>query len=176
MLLDKDPIFEEVVLTTKLRAILEVMCGQGALLSQFTLSVRGKGARALPLHADQNWTPSPFPEANQVVTFCWACDEFTKAGGSTMVVPKTHVHRRHPDPMEVKQADGAIALQCPAGTVTFWDGSVWHGNWPRSIDGQRVVLHLTFTRAYLRQLENYQYLDEGWFNTRPAELREMLGR
>ena len=96
MLLDKDPIFEEVVLNPKLLAIVEVMCGKGALLSQYTLSVRGKGARALPLHADQNWTPAPFPEANQIVTFCWACDEFSKAGGSTMVVPKTHVKKRHP--------------------------------------------------------------------------------
>ena len=61
MLLDKDPIFEEVVLNPKLQTIVELMVGEGALLSQFTLSVRGKGARALPLHADQNWTPAPFP-------------------------------------------------------------------------------------------------------------------
>ena len=176
VLLDKDPIFEEVVLNPKLLAIVEVMCGQGALLSQYTLSVRGKGARALPLHADQNWTPAPFPEANQLVTFCWACDEFSKAGGSTMVVPKTHVKKRHPDPRETKQAQGAIALECPAGTVTFWDGSVWHGNWPRTIDGKRVVLHITFTRSYLRQLENYHHLDEAWLQTRPAEMRVMLGR
>ena len=176
VLLDKDPIFEEVVLNPKLLAIVEVMCGQGALLSQYTLSVRGKGARALPLHADQNWTPAPFPEANQLVTFCWACDEFSKAGGSTMVVPKTHVKKRHPDPRETKQAQGAIALECPAGTVTFWDGSVWHGNWPRTIDGKRVVLHITFTRSYLRQLENYHHLDEAWLQTRPPEMRVMLGR
>ncbi len=176
MLLDKDPIFEEVVLKPKIQAMVEVMVGKGALLSQFTLSVRGKGARALPLHVDQNWTPAPFPTHNQLVTFCWACDEFTKAGGSTMVVPKSHVNRRHPAPREVKQAQGAIALECPAGTATFWDGSVWHGNWPRTIDGKRVVLHITFTRAYLRQLENYRYLDDAWFQDRPPELRVMLGR
>ena len=94
MLLDKDPIFEEVVLNPKIQAIVEVMVGEDALLSQFTLSVRGKGARALPLHADQNWTPAPFPVHNQLVTFCWACDEFTKAGGSTMAAA-TSVTGRH---------------------------------------------------------------------------------
>jgi len=176
MLLDKDPIFEEVVLNPKLQTIVELMVGEGALLSQFTLSVRGKGARALPLHADQNWTPAPFPGHNQLVTFCWACDEFTKAGGATMVVPKTHLNRRHPAPREVKQAQGAIAIECPAGSVPFWDGSVWHGNWPRTIEGKRVVLHITFTRAYLRQLENYRYLDDAWFQDRPPEIRVMLGR
>jgi hypothetical protein len=176
MLLDKDPIFEQVVLNPKIRAIVEAMVGEDALLSQFTLSVRGKGARALPLHADQNWTPAPFPEHNQLVTFCWACDEFTKAAGATMAVPDTHTHRRHPSPQEVKQAQGAIALECPAGSVPFWDGSIWHGNWPRTIEGQRVVLHITFTRSYLRQLENYRHLDSDWFDNRPDELRVMLGR
>ncbi len=176
MLLDKDPIFEEVVLNPKLRTIVELMVGKDALLSQYTLSVRGKGARALPLHADQNWTPAPFPVQNQLVTFCWACDEFTKAGGATMVVPKSHANRRHPAPREVKLAQGAIAVECPAGSVPYWDGSVWHGNWPRTIDGKRVVLHITFTRAYLRQLENYRYLDDAWFQDRPPEIRVMLGR
>ena len=176
LLLDKDPIFEEVVLHPKLLAIAEAMCGKGALLSQYTCSVRGKGARALPLHADQNWTPAPFPNANQSVTFCWACDEFTKARGATMAVPKSHVHRRHPTASEIKHADDAIALECPAGTVPFWDGSVWHGNWPRMIDGQRVVLHITFGRPYLRQLENYRYLDDAWFEQRDPLLQAMVGR
>ena len=176
MLLDKDPIFEEVVLNPKLQTIVELMVGKDALLSQYTLSVRDKGARALPLHADQNWTPAPFPVHNQLVTFCWACDEFTKAGGATMVVPKSHINRRHPAPQEVKLAQGAVAVECPAGSVPFWDGSVWHGNWPRTIDGKRVVLHITFTRAYLRQLENYRYRDDAWFQDRPSEIRVMLGR
>ena len=41
---------------------------------------RPNGAAKLPLHADQNWLPAPFPVHNQLLTFCWACDEFTEAG------------------------------------------------------------------------------------------------
>ena len=176
MLLGKHPIFAEVVMNSKILALAEVMCGKGALLSQLTCSVRGKGARVLPLHADQNWTPAPFPIHNQMATFCWACDEFTKDGGATMVIPATQQHRRHPDPDEVAAHEGAISVDCAPGSVVFWDGSVWHGNWPRNIEGERVVLHITFARMSLRQIENYRSLDEAWLADKPFEMRVILGR
>ena len=176
LLLGKHPIFAEVVMNPKILAMAEVLCGKGPLLSQLTCSVRGKGARALPLHADQNWTPAPFPVHYQLATFCWACDEFTKAGGATMVIPGTDAHRRHPDPDEVAEHKGAIATACPAGSIVFWNGSVWHGNWPRTIEGERVVLHMTFGRMSLRQIENYRFLDAAWLKDKPYAMRIILGR
>ena len=77
LLLGRDPIFEEVVLNPKIMALVEVMCGQGALLSQLIASVRPNGAPELHLHADQNWTPAPFPVHNQLFTMFWAMDELT---------------------------------------------------------------------------------------------------
>lgn len=176
MLLQKDPVFEELVMNPKILAIAEVMCGKGAILSQLAASVRPKGAPALALHADQNWLPAPFPEHNQLVTFCWACDDFTKESGATKVIPKTHFHRRHPNAQEVEACDGAIAIECPAGSLPFWDGSVWHGNWERGIDGVRVVLHITFSRLALRPVECYDSLDEEWLKDKPDEMRVILGR
>ncbi len=44
MLLGRDPIFEEVVLNPNIQVLVEVMCGQGALLSQLITSIRKKGA------------------------------------------------------------------------------------------------------------------------------------
>ena len=66
ILLGRDPIFEEVVLNPKIQAMVEVMCGKGALLSQLIASIRPKGAPEIGLHADQNWTPAPFPVHNQL--------------------------------------------------------------------------------------------------------------
>ncbi len=176
MLLNKDPIFEEVVLNPKILTMVEILCGKGAMLSQLAASIKPKGGLALGLHADQNWTPAPFPVHNQLVTFCWACDEFTKEGGSTKVVPKSHEHRRHPTNEEVAEEPGAIATACPAGTLTFWNGSMWHGSWPRTIDGERVVLHITFSRLALRPVESYDFLGEDWLEGKPFEMRVMLGR
>ncbi len=176
VLLGRDPIFEEVVLNPKIQALVEVMCGQGALLSQLICSVRGKGAPALGLHADQNWMPAPFPVHNQLLTMCWTMEEFTQEGGSTKVIPKTHLRRRHPDKEEIELETGAIPTTCPPSSLACWDGSVWHGNYERQLDGERVVLHITFGRLALRTVENYDHLDETWLEGKPHELSVMLGR
>ena len=176
MLLHKDPIFEEVVLNPKILTIAEIMCGRGAMLSQLAASVKPKGGPSLPLHADQNWTPAPFQVHNQLVTFCWATDEYTKEGGSTKIVPGSFKHRRHPTEQETKDEPGAIGMECPAGTIAFWDGSTWHGSWGRSLDGERVVLHITFSRLAMRPVESYDFLGEDWLENKPYEMRVMLGR
>ncbi|MFQ5926331.1 MAG: phytanoyl-CoA dioxygenase family protein [Terriglobia bacterium] len=176
LLLGRDPIFEEVVLNPKIQALVEVMCGQGALLSQLIASRRPKGAPAIGLHADQNWTPAPFPVHNQLFTMCWTMEEFTLAGGCTKVIPKSHLHRRHPTKEETEQQPGATPTECPSCSIVCWEGSTWHGNYPRQIDGDRVVLHITFSRLALRTVENYDHLDEEWLEGKPYELRVMLGR
>ena len=176
LLLGRDPIFEDVVLRPKIQALAEITCGKGALLSQLIASVRPLGAPKLPLHADQNWLPAPFPVHNQLLTLCWACDEFTEAGGCTKVIPGTHRLRRHPNDEEVANEPGARPTECPAGSVVAWDGSVWHGNYPRAIPGERVVLHITFSRLALRPVEDYGHLDDEWLEGKPYPLRVMLGR
>lgn len=176
MLLGRDSIFEEVVLNTKILTLVEVMCGKGALLSQLIASIRPRGAPDIGLHADQNWMPAPFPEHNQLFTMCWAMDDFTEAGGCTKVIPKSHMLRRHPNPDEVREQVGAIPTECTANSLVCWDGSIWHSNYPRQEDGERVVLHITFGRLALRTVENYDHLDEAWLKDKPWKLRVMLGR
>ena len=176
LLLGRAPIFEDVVLNPKIQALVEVMCGQGAMLSQLIASIRPKGAPALPLHADQNWFPAPFPVHNQLFTMCWAMDEFTEAGGSTKVIPRSHFAKRHPSEDEIRQAAGAIPVECVANSIACWDGSIWHGNYPRSLDGERVVLHITFSRLALRTVENYDHLDAAWLEGKPEAMRILLGR
>ncbi len=176
LLLGRDPIFEDVVLNPKIVAMVEVMCGQGALLSQLIASVRPNGAPELNLHADQNWTPAPFPVHNQLFTMCWAMDEFTREGGCTKVVPGSHVNARHPSKEETAAQQGAIPLECGAASICCWNGSIWHGNYPRQTEGERVVLHITFSRLALRTVENYDHLNEAWLKDKPYELSVMLGR
>lgn len=176
LLLGRDPIFEEVVLNRKILTLVEVMCGQGALLSQLIASVRPNDAPELGLHADQNWTPAPFPVHNQIFTMCWAMEEFTEAGGCTKVVPGSHVNARHPAKEESEAQEGAIPLECGSSSICCWNGSIWHGNYPREIDGDRVVLHITFSRLALRTVENYDHLTEEWLQDKPYELSQLLGR
>ncbi|HZU74436.1 MAG TPA: phytanoyl-CoA dioxygenase family protein [Acidimicrobiales bacterium] len=176
MLLAKDPVFAEAVLNPKLLAMAEYSVGRGFLLSQVAGSVKPQGSPAMELHADQNWFPAPFPEHNYMLTFCWACDDYTKAGGSTLVIPGTHRYRRHPDEGEMAARDGAIAIECPAGSVALWDGSVWHGNWPRELPGQRVVCHITYCRLAARQVEDYSARADELIAAHGERMAQLLGR
>lgn len=155
MLLTRDPVFADAVMNDKLLAMMEYMCGRNPIISQLSGSVRYQGAKAMPLHADQDWLPAPLPEHNAFMTGCFYCDDMVLESGPTKVVPGTHKLRRQPTPDESAAEEGAIPLIAPKGSVGLWDGRLWHSNYARSQPGSRVVLHATYTRLAYRPLEDY---------------------
>ena len=176
MLLAKDPVFSEAVLSPKLLAMAEFSVGRGFLISQVAASVRPQGSPSIGLHADANWLPAPFPAHNMLLTGCWACDEYTKEGGSTLVIPESNVLHRHPDPGEVAAKEGAIAIECPPCSVAMWDGNLWHANWPRKTEGDRVVAHITYTRLMMRQIEDYGAIADELIERHGDRMAQLLGR
>ena len=176
MLLHKDPVFAEAVLNPKLMAMAEFSVGRGYLLSQVAASVRAPGSPPIGLHADHNWLPAPFPAHNMLFTACWACDDYSKEGGATLVIPGTKDLRRHPNADEVEALDGAIAIECPAGSIVMWDGNIWHSNWPRELPGERVVCHITYSRLMMRVVENYDAHADDLIAEYGAPMAQMMGR
>ncbi len=175
MLLAKDPVFAEAVLNPKLLALAEFSVGRGCLISQVAASVRPPGPATLGLHADHNWIPAPFPEHNLLLTACWACDDYTKAGGSTLIIPGSANLRRHPDAEEIKTMAGAEAIECPAGSVALWDGNLWHCNWPRTEAGERVVCHITYSRLMMRQVEDYREHEQALIEQHGSRMASLFG-
>ncbi len=41
---------------------------------------------------------------------------------------------------EVAEKKGAIAIECPAGSVAVWDGSLWHGSGVAQLLGRHDFL------------------------------------
>lgn len=172
--LGEDPVFEEACTHPAVLALAEYICGRGCVLSSVLGTARSAGS-AVPVHCDQSHVPSPFPEHLVNLTACWITDEFTKANGATMILPGTQRNRRRPTPKEARAAEGGIPIECPPGSVLLWDGAVWHGSYPRAEPGQRVVLHVTYTRLAYRPVHDFSYLsDDFWANASP-EMRRLLG-
>ena len=146
------------------------------LISQVAASVRPKGAGTIGLHADHNWLPAPFPAHNMLLTACWACDEYSEAGGATLIIPGSNRHHRHPDADEIRDLSQAVAIECPPGSVALWDGNLWHSNYPRSLDGERVVCHITYTRLMMRQVEDYSSQAESLVAAYGEPMARMLGQ
>jgi hypothetical protein len=177
LLLGRDPVFAEAVVVPKLLVLVEYLLGRGAILSQLIGSIRKAGPGSLGLHADNSWFPEPFPAWEIMCTACWVTDAFTQESGATLVIPGTHKQKRHP-PREVRKSlAGAVPIVAPKGSLCLWNGSVWHGNYPRQQhEGERVVLHMTYTRIGMQPVEDYRHLDDAWLAGKPPVLGDLLGR
>jgi hypothetical protein len=175
-MLDKDPVFADAICVPKLLTMVEHVIGRGAQIAQVAGSVRRKGRLALGLHADNSWFPAPFPEWEIMCTACWVTDDFTLESGATLIMPGTHKLKRHPPRDVRKKLPDAQPIIAPKGSLCLWDGSVWHGNYPRQIDGERVVAHLSYVRLGFQTTENYDHLDESWLAGKNSALPELLGR
>ena len=175
MLLAKDPLFAEAVMNPYLMAMAEYSVGRGFLLSQVAASIRGKGAPAIGLHADQNWLPAPFPAHNMLLTACWATDGYTKEGGSTLVIPGSNTLHRHPDDGEIARLAGAIPIECAPGSIVIWDGNLWHSNYPRNAEGERIVCHITYTRLMMRPVEDYSAHADHLIEQHGESMAQLLG-
>ncbi|HXQ45753.1 MAG TPA: phytanoyl-CoA dioxygenase family protein [Caulobacteraceae bacterium] len=176
LLLGRDPVFAEAIVVPKLLALVEYLLGRGFIFSQLVGSIRKKGPGSLGLHADNSWFPAPFPPWEIMCTACWVTDEFTEEAGSTLVMPGTHKRRSHPPRDVRKTLEGARPIVAPKGSLALWNGNVWHGNYPRQIEGERVVLHMTYTRLGFAPVEDYRHLDDAWLADQPPQMATLLGR
>lgn len=173
LLLERGRIFEEAALHPWLLTLGEFVCGKGSLLAQLLGSTRGEGPGLLGLHSDYNNVRAPFPEYGLNCTACWALDDWTVEAGPTVVVPGSNRWRSHPD--ERARSAERLAIEMPKGSIALWDGATWHAQGDRSVPGQRVVLHQTFSRLTLRPYDDYSRIDPAILDRNPAILTTMCG-
>ncbi len=176
LLLGRHPAVDRVATLPKIMAFGEFSVGKAMRAGRFVGSIKPEGGGPLGLHADQNWMPTPFSEHNLVLTFCFACEGMTEAGGATRVVPGSHRLRRPPSPEEV-EATQTVPIETEKGDAAVWDGAIWHGSYPRTIPGTRTVLHATYQRLYTQPIDDFTYLlkDAEYMSTAPEGMRQLLG-
>ena len=176
LMLGRHPAVDRVATLPKIMAFAEFSVGKAMRAGRFVGSIKRQGGGGLGVHADQNWMPTPFSEHNLVVTFCFACEGMTEAGGATCVVPGSHRLRRPPNPKEA-EAPQVVSIETEKGDVAVWDGAVWHGSGVRSIPGTRTVLHATYQRLYTQPIDDFTYLlqDEEYMANAPEGMRQLLG-
>ena len=176
LLLGRHPAVDQVATLPKIMAFAEFSVGKAMRAGRFVGSIKPDGGAGLPLHADQNWMPTPFPEHNLVVTFCFACEGMTEAGGATCVMPGSQLQRRPPGAQEIEAAE-TVPIETRKGDVAVWDGAIWHGSYPRSIPGTRTVLHATYQRLYTQPIDDFTYLlkDAEYMANAPEGMRQLLG-
>jgi len=143
-----------------------------------------EGVRSWALHADQpkydgglrggGADPLTY-DRNQILTCCIiVSDGYSAEKGATCVVPGSHKLRRYPSQQEQDNCeDLAEPIIANRGDVGCWGGDVWHAFGVRQIPGERVVLHVTYSRDGLGIADSRDDISSSAFEGKPYE-RQML--
>ena len=119
-------------------------------LSSITANIAGRGGHRMILHADQGFHPEPWPDHALACNGAWLLDDFTEENGATLVVPGSHAEGRNP---KYADAERAVPVIAPAGTLLFFDGRLWHGTGANTTDRLRRAVFTYYCQPWLRAQE-----------------------
>ncbi len=182
MLLNKGPIFFELIRHPVVVSVLEHALGPDYLISSVDAQIQHPGAATMQLHTDQWWVPplvqpgerqirvsdmrrdfgescDPRPSGTPVAprmaaTAMWMISDFTVETGATRVVPFSHLSGRAPD-TGVPHKIPSVATEGPAGTAFVFDARLWHSSWENTSDEPRYGITTAACGPQCRQIENY---------------------
>ena len=144
-LIDKGPIFAEIVSMPRILECIEQVIGRGYKLSSLNArSTNPHNGEAQPWHADSGAIADD--RGYWVCNSVWMLDEFTEENGATRMIPRSHTWRRLPEPGNVDVLPGEKLVTGRAGTVVIMNAHMWHGGTANRTDRCRRALHAFYTR------------------------------
>lgn len=198
-LLNKGKVLRDLVTHPLALELVENVLGANFLLSSFAANIAKKGGVLEPLHRDAWWCPMPARAGDSYVkvgdrgrytpdaapkgvimppcscNVVWMLTDFTEENGGTRVVPGSHVWSDNPD-SSVPHKVPTIAATGKAGSVVFFDGTLWHGTGQNLTDESRIGLLAYYCGPQFRQNENFFVgLDPAVFDAASDRLLDLLG-
>jgi ectoine hydroxylase-related dioxygenase (phytanoyl-CoA dioxygenase family) len=148
--------------------------GKGNLLAITTGIRKGPGDDTHIVHVDYPLIAEPFPQYTLMCTSIWALEDFDVPCGPTAVVPGSfRRYNRNPKPGEGK--DELVPIVMPKGSIALWRGNTWHSAIVRTAPGQRVTLHQTYCRLYVRPVDSYLNIDPAILGRNGPALTTLCG-
>lgn len=152
-ILNRDPVFRELVQAPAVLALLRDVIGWPALLGNISANIALPDSDGGVLHADQLFIPKPWPAEPQGMNFAWLLDDYTAVNGATEVVPGSHLAGDDADPTAL--ADAAVPIVAPAGTLAVFESRLWHRTGRNRSASPRAALFGWYTRPIYRTQENW---------------------
>ena len=145
-LVDKGPIFEQVILTPRVLACMAHVLGPRFKLSSVNVRSTDPHSEAdQPLHADSGAIAdhSGYFVCNSV----WMLDDFTADNGATRFVARSHAWRRLPEPDFYGPHPDQQLVLGKAGDVVVMNAHMWHGGTANHTAAPRRAMHVYYTRS-----------------------------
>jgi len=150
-LLARDVLFETTPVFARSLPVVEALLDHECLLSSLTAIEMNPGQASQPLHSDDGSYGFPRPAPTHIVVAMWALTDFTEENGGTHVVPGTHRAESRP---RKGGAPETVQVEMPAGSILFYDGSLWHGGGENRSDARRMGIVNNYCAGWLRQEES----------------------
>ncbi|MCH2568033.1 MAG: phytanoyl-CoA dioxygenase family protein [Pseudomonadales bacterium] len=145
-LLAKTRAIDELLLDSRLRAIVEGVIGKFCQINIATLFNTLPGEFKQDLHQDDGLWPIPRPHPSFLCNLLIAFDDFTMENGATHVVPHSHQWTK-----PVDQTIKSVQVEIKSGSAIFWEGGLWHGGGANTTnDQERMGLFISHLVSYLR--------------------------
>ncbi|MBY0399578.1 phytanoyl-CoA dioxygenase family protein [Myxococcota bacterium] len=172
-LLARDPIFRPVPVFARTLGVVERVLDRECLLSSMTAIAMSPGEARQPLHCDDGSHGLPRPGPPYGVVAIWALSDFTRENGGTHLVPGSHRFDRIPRRGDEPET---IQVEMSAGSVLFYNASLWHGGGANRSESRRLALVVNYCAGFLRQ-EECQLLAIPREQVRdfPPRLRRLIG-
>lgn len=101
-------------------------------------------------------------------------DGFTAENGATLMVPGTHLKERQPQKDYLSR--NAVAVECPPGSVIFFESTLWHAAGRNHSGKDRLAINHQFTRSFLKQQIDYpRALGESFITKQTERTQQLLG-
>jgi hypothetical protein len=155
----EDPMFEQWLLHPVVRCLVDYLLGERCILHATAVFMKGPSDTPqerlqLGLHTDQQSVPDPMPAYPLIVGATLLLTDYTREDGAFAFVPGSHTRCRHP--VGDEDADKAVAIEAPRGSLLVHDGRLWHGSFGRSKPGLRAGMAFAFSRMFLAPLEAFR--------------------
>jgi ectoine hydroxylase-related dioxygenase (phytanoyl-CoA dioxygenase family) len=110
----------------------------------------------LGLHSDAPGSPEGRLSTgyNAICNGAYCLSDYSEAGGAIAMVPGSH--RLGRQPIKGEGVEDAVPVEAPAGSLVFWVANMWHGAYPRTIDGLRMTITNYFCHRAFKTQERYQ--------------------
>ncbi len=152
-MLAKTRSFDPVLVEPRLVGLVNALFHPNPLLGGIQLIEIFPGEAAQKLHFDTQFLNSAERgDAESLVNFILAIDDFTLHNGATVVIPGSHVWPKDRLPTE---ADARRQLTMRAGSACMFSGKLWHGGGENASLQSRRGAVLFFQEPWLRTLENH---------------------
>lgn len=149
-LLARDEIFQSVPTYGGSLPVVERILDNECLLSSLTAIEMNPRETRQPLHCDDGSHGMPRPGPPSILIATWALTDFTADNGGTHLVPGSHRFDRRPRRGDTPDT---IQVEMPAGSILFYNGSLWHGGGANASAGRRMGIVNNYCAGFLRQEE-----------------------